>query len=75
MITLNESYTQTKRVVDPNIGAYETVLSINPTAGLSGIVGTYNCTVENAKGKSSKSIIGEILNHCTYVCRYWSSRV
>ena len=51
MITLNATHQQTKRVVDPVMGTYQTVLTINPSID---IVGTYNCTVKNVRGKSSK---------------------
>ena len=47
-------YQQTKRVVDPAMGTYQTVLTINPSVDQSDIVGTYNCTVENAREGSSK---------------------
>ena len=58
MITLNATYQQTKRVVDPVAGTYQTVLTIDSSVDQSDIVGTYNCTVENARGRSSM-IIGE----------------
>ena len=51
MITPNTTYQQTKRVVDPVTGTYQTVLTIGPSVD---IVGTYNCTVENARGVSSE---------------------
>ena len=53
MITPNATHQQTQRVVDPVSGTYETVLTIDPSVGHSDIVGTYNCTVENARGESS----------------------
>ena len=53
MITLNATHQQTKRVVDPVEGTYQTVLTINSSVGQSGILGIYNCTVENARGRSS----------------------
>ena len=60
MITLNATYQQTKRLVDPVHGIYQTVLAIDPSVGW--IVGTYRCTVENAGGESSESLVvpGEI---------------
>ena len=52
VITLNATYQQTKRVVDTYWGtSYQTVLTIDPSVD---VVGTYNCTVENARGMSSK---------------------
>ena len=57
MITLNATHQQTKRVVDPVASTYQTVLTIDPSVGQSGIVGTYNCTVENARGESSETVI------------------
>ena len=70
MITFNTTYQQTKRVVDPGWGIYQTVLTINPSVL---IVGTYNCTVENTRGRSSMIvIIGELISiyaliNCSYV--------
>ena len=62
MITLNATHQQTKRLVDPVNGTYQTVLTIDPSVGWSDIVGIYNCTVENARGESSETVIvpGEI---------------
>ena len=54
MITLNATHQQTKRVVDAVAGTYQTVLTIDPSVSSSDIVGTYNCTVENARGGSSR---------------------
>ena len=56
MITLNATHKQTKRVVDPVAGTYQTMLTIDPSVGQSGFVGTYNCTVENERGRSSMTI-------------------
>ena len=56
VITLNATYQQTKRVVDLVEGTYQTVLTINSSVDQSVIVGTYNCTVENARGRSSMKI-------------------
>ena len=53
MITLNVTYQQTKRVVDTVAGTYQTVLTIDPLVDQSDIFGSYNCTVENARGRSS----------------------
>ena len=52
MIALNATHQQTQRVVDPVVGTYQTVLTIDPSVGQSDIVGAYNCTVENARGRS-----------------------
>ena len=57
MITLNATHQQTKRVVDPVAGTYQTVLTIDSSVGQSDIVGTYNCTVENARGRSSRIVV------------------
>ena len=59
MITLNATHQQTKRVVDAVNGTYQTVLTIDTSVGWSNIVGTYNCTVENARGESSVVAPGE----------------
>ena len=56
MITLNATHQQTKRVVDPVNGNYQTVLTINSSVGFSGIVGKYNCTVKNTRGGSSVTV-------------------
>ena len=67
VITLNDTYQQTKNVVDTVNGTYQTVLTINSSVEWSSIVGTYNCTVENASGQSSETVVvpGEI---CTSYC-------
>ena len=57
VITLNDNYQQTKSVVDPGNGTYQTVLTIDPSVGWSDIVGTYNCTVENVRGESSETVV------------------
>ena len=67
MITLNATHKQTKRVVDPVEGTYQTVLTIDPSVD---IMGAYNCTVENARGSDSATQIvagnGELIpyRHC-----------
>ena len=53
VITLNATHQQTKRVIDTTRSTYQTVLTIDPSVGQSEIMGTYNCTVENARGRSS----------------------
>ena len=55
MITLNATHQQTKRLVDPVNGTYQTVLTIDPSVGQ--IVATYNCTVENDRGESSRTVV------------------
>ena len=75
MITPNATYQQTKRVVDPVMGTYQTVLTIDPSVN---IMGGYNCTVENARGSDSATLIiagnGELIPymHCSLgiVCTY-----
>ena len=57
MITLNATHKQTKRVVDSVEGTYETVLTIDPSVGLNDITGLYCCTVENARGRSSMTVV------------------
>ena len=56
MITPSATYQQTKRLVDPVNGTYQTVLTIDPSVGQSDIVGTYRCTVENVRGESSETV-------------------
>ena len=63
MITLSATHQQTRRIVDPVNGTYQTVLTIDSSVGWSDIVGTYNCTVENDRGDSSETVVvppGEI---------------
>ena len=57
MITLGAIFQQTKSVIDPVYGTYQTVLTIDPSVGQSDIVGTYNCTVENNRGVSSETLV------------------
>ena len=57
MITLNATHQQTKRVVDPVNGTYQTVLTIDTSVVWSDIVGTYNCTVGNVRGGSSQTVV------------------
>ena len=57
MITLIATYQQTKNLVDSVTGTYQTVLTIDPSLHYSRVVGTYNCTVENARGESSETVV------------------
>ena len=57
MVTLNATHQQIKNLVDAVAGTYQTVLTINSSVGRSDIVGTYNCTVENARGASSETVV------------------
>ena len=57
MITLGATHQQTKRLVHPVNGTYQTVLTIDPSLNQSDIVGTYNCTVENDRGESSETVV------------------
>ena len=57
MITPNATYQQTKRIVDPVWGIYQTVLTIGPSVSQSDIAGLYSCTVENARGRSSRILV------------------
>ena len=69
MINLNATHQQTKRLVDPVDGTYQTVLTFDPSVGWSDILGTYNCTVENVRGESSKMVFvpGETSTRCFYI--------
>ena len=58
VITFNATYQQTKRVVGPVAGTYQTMLTIDPSVDQSDIVRTYSCTVENIRGRSSMIIGG-----------------
>ena len=57
VLTLSATHHQTKNIVDNATSTYHIVLTINSSVGWSDIVGTYNCTVENDRGKSSKTVI------------------
>ena len=56
MITLNDTYQQTKRLVDLVNGTYQTVLTLDPSVGQTALT-YYNCTVENARGESSETVV------------------
>ena len=63
MIPFNATHQQTKRLIDNVTSTYQTVLTIDPSVGWSNIVGIYNCTVENDRGESSRTVVvppGEI---------------
>jgi len=66
MITPNATYQQTKRVVDPVAGTYQTVLTIGPSVSQSNIVGLYSCTVENTREKTSETVVVGELTLNTY---------
>ena len=57
MITLNATYQQTKRVVNPVASTYQTVLTIDSSVDQSDIPGLYYCTVENVRGSSSVAVV------------------
>ena len=57
VITLNVTFQQIKRIVNPFNGTYQTVLTIDSSLDQSSIVGTYNCTVENDRGSSSETVV------------------
>ena len=64
MITLGATHQQTKSLVDSVNGTYQTVLTIDSSVGASGLVGNFNCTVENIRGTSSKSVfVGKTYYH------------
>ena len=61
MIVLGATHQQTKSLVDPVISTYQTVLTTDPSVGQSEIAGTYCCTVENVRGRSSMmAVLGEL---------------
>ena len=72
MITLSATYQQTKRLVDGVNGTYQTVLTINQSVGQ--IAGTYSCTVGNARGESSRTVVvpGETLVFMLLLSRSFS---
>ena len=65
MITLSATHQQIKRVVDPVMSTYQTVLTISQSVGQSVFAGLYSCIVENARGISSRAVVipgnGELL--------------
>ena len=61
MITLNATHQQTQIVTNTTNGTYQTVLTIDSSVSQSDVLGTYNCAVENARGRSSSVtvVVGE----------------
>ena len=57
VITLNATYQQTQIVTNTTTSTYQTVLTIDQSVNQSDIEGTYNCTVENIRGESSKTVV------------------
>ena len=53
MITLNATHKQTQIVTNATTSTYQTLLTIGSSVNQSDIVGTYSCTVENNRGRSS----------------------
>ena len=60
VISIGAAYQQTQVVTDATTGTYETVLTIDQS--VTDIIGTYSCTVENARGTSSAN--NATGNHC-----------
>ena len=71
MITLNATYQQTKTVVDPVEGTYQTVLTIDSSVNPSDIPGLYNCAVQNTRGSSSEGLVipgnGKLIPYMHYL--------
>ena len=65
MITLNATHQQTKRVVNPFLGMYQTLLTFDQSVDRNDIMGIYNCTVENARGESSETVVISSNGECT----------
>ena len=57
VIALNATYQQTKSLVNPVTGTYQTVVTIDSSLDQRNIVGTYRCTVENDRGSSSETVV------------------
>ena len=57
MITLGDTYQQTKRLVNAATGTYQTVLTITESVGQNGFAGLYDCKVGNTRGESSMQTI------------------
>ena len=57
VITLNATYQQAKSLVDSVTSTYQTVLNIDQSLDQRNITGTYSCTVENARGESSETVV------------------
>ena len=68
LITPNATYQLTKRVVDPVQGIYQVALTIDSSVCQSDIAGIYYCTVDNARGRSSRIAVisgnGELIPIC-----------
>ena len=56
MIILNATHQQTQIVTNTTNGTYQTVLTIDSSVSQSD-VGTYKCTVENVRGRSSVTVV------------------
>ena len=56
-ITLNATHQQTKTITDNSTSTYQTVLTISQSVDQSDIPGLYSCTVENARGSSSRAVV------------------
>ena len=69
VITLSATYQQTKSLVDPVAGSYQTVLTIDPSVGQQYIVGLYNCTVENDRGTSSQTVV--VSGESFFICLFF----
>ena len=73
VITLNATYQQTKTLVNSVTGTYQMALTIDSSVEPSGLVGNYNCTVENIRGTSSKSVfVGKTSSLSLPSCHYHS---
>ena len=68
VITLNATNQQTQIVTNTTNGTYQTVLTIDSSVSQSDIVGTYNCAVENVRGRSSVTVVvGETWNFIAWL--------
>ena len=62
VITPNATHQQTQRVMNTTTSTYQTVLTIDTSMNQNAIMGTFSCTVRNARGRSSRMVVvtGEI---------------
>ena len=62
VITPNATHHQTQRVMDTTTSTYQSELTIDTSMNQNAIMGTFSCTVQNARGTSSRMLVvtGEI---------------
>ena len=57
VITPNTTHQQTQMVMNTTTSTYQTVLTIDTSMNQNAIMGTFSCTVQNARGMSSGTVV------------------